>query len=276
MKQLKVKLTIVVLLLVQVLTAWAAGKPVFEVSTPLTVAVGEAFRVEFALNAKPDEDSFRAPQFEGFDVLAGPAVSTGSSIQIINGTMSKSVNCTYTFVLLPKSAGNYTIGVAEVVVDGETVRSNPQPIEVVDEGAVQSPQGSTTQRNEQRESNRSAAQSRVAEDDVLLRAVVSKQSVYKNEPLHVTYKLYTRVPFVDYSFEATPTFNGFWAQDLVNKNANAQSSRETLNGKVYESYVLGDWLLYPQQAGELRIDPMGMTIVAQVVVQSRNFDPFFG
>ena len=133
MKQLKVKLTIVVLLLVQVLTAWAAGKPVFEVSTPLTVAVGEAFRVEFALNAKPDEDSFRAPQFEGFDVLAGPAVSTGSSIQIINGTMSKSVNCTYTFVLLPKSAGNYTIGVAEVVVDGETVRSNPQPIEVVDE-----------------------------------------------------------------------------------------------------------------------------------------------
>ena len=276
MKQLKVKLTIVVLLLVQVLTAWAAGKPVFEVSTPLTVAVGEAFRVEFALNAKPDEDSFHAPQFEGFDVLAGPAVSTGSSIQIINGTMSKSMNCTYTYVLLPKSAGNYTIGVAEVVVDGETVRSNPQPIEVVDEGAVQSPQGSTTQRNEQRESNRSAAQSRVAEDDVLLRAVVSKQSVYKNEPLHVTYKLYTRVPFVAYSFEATPTFNGFWAQDLVNKNANAQSSRETLNGKVYESYVLGDWLLYPQQAGELRIDPMGMTIVAQVVVQSRNFDPFFG
>ena len=54
MKQLKVKLTIVVLLLVQVLTAWAAGKPVFEVSTPLTVAVGEAFRVEFALNAKPE------------------------------------------------------------------------------------------------------------------------------------------------------------------------------------------------------------------------------
>ena len=276
MKQLKVKLIVTVLLLVQAVVAWAASKPIFEVSTPLTVAVGEVFRVEFALNAKPDSDSFRAPTFQGFDVLAGPAVSTGSSIQVINGSVTKSVNCTYTFVLRSTTAGTYTIPVAEVMVDGELVRSNPQPIEVVDEGAVQSPQGSTAQRQGQRESNRSAAQNRVADDDVLLRAVVSKQSVYKNEPLHVTYKLYTRVPFVDYSFEATPTFNGFWAQDLTNKKTNAQSSRETLNGKVYESYVLGDWLLYPQQAGELRIDPMGMTIVAQVVVQSRNYDPFFG
>ncbi|MDO4758448.1 MAG: BatD family protein [Rikenellaceae bacterium] len=276
MKQLFVKLTMVALLLVQTLAAWAAGKPIFEVSTPLTVAVGEAFRVEFQLNAKPDKDSFQAPTFEGFDVLAGPAVSSGQSIQIINGQMTKDVNYTYTFVLLPKTAGTTTIGVAQVEVDGEVVRTNAQPIEVVDEASAPAVQGSTTEKQQQRESNQSAAQNRVAEDDVLLRAVVSKRTVYKNEPLHVTYKLYTRVPFVDYSFDATPTFNGFWAQDLVNKKTNAQSSRETYNGKVYETYVLGDWLLYPQQAGALSIDPMGMTIVAQVVVQSRNFDPFFG
>ena len=94
MKQLKVKLIVTVLLLVQAVVAWAASKPIFEVSTPLTVAVGEVFRVEFALNAKPDSDSFRAPTFQGFDVLAGPAVSTGSSIQVINGSVTKSVNCT--------------------------------------------------------------------------------------------------------------------------------------------------------------------------------------
>lgn len=276
MKRITIRILFTALLVVQTLMVWAAGKPVFEASSPLVVAVGEAFRVEFALNAKPDEDSFRAPSFEGFDVLAGPAVSTGSSIQIINGSMSKSVNCTYTFVLLPKASGNYSIGVAEVAVDGEVVRTNPLPIQIVEEGSAPAVQGSTGERQQQREQNQTTAQNRIAEDDVLLRAVVSKRSVYKNEPLHVTYKLYTRVPFVDYSFEASPTFNGFWAQDLVNKKSNAQSSRETYNGKVYESYVLGDWLLYPQQVGQLGIDPMGMTIVAQVVVQSRNYDPFFG
>ncbi len=276
MKKITIRILFTVLLVVQALSVWAAGKPVFEASSPLVVAVGEAFRVEFALNAKPDEDSFRAPSFDGFDVLAGPAVSTGSSIQIVNGSMTKSVNCTYTFVLLPKEAGNYTIGVAEVAVDGEVVRTNSLPIQIVEEGSAPAVQGSTGERRQQREQNQTTAQNRIAEDDVLLRAVVSKSTLYKNEPLHVTYKLYTRVPFVDYSFEAAPTFNGFWAQDLMSKKTNAQSSRETYNGKVYETYVLGDWLLYPQQVGQLRIDPMGMTIVAQVVVQSRNYDPFFG
>lgn len=277
---MKQKITTCILTVWMALTTlwvFGAGKPVLEVQAPLTVALGEAFRVEFALNAKPEEDTFRAPSFEGFDLLAGPAVSRGQSIQIINGSMTKSVNVTYTFVLLPKEAGNLTIGSAEVTVEGEVVRSTPQPIEIVDESkASAATQGTTTQRQQRRQDTQSDAASRVAEDDLLLRAIVSKRSVYKNEPLHVTYKLYTRVPFVDYSFEASPSFNGFWAQDLVSKKSNAQTSRETYNGKVYDTFVLGDWLLYPQQAGQLTIDPMGMTIVAQVVVQSRNPDPFFG
>lgn len=253
--------------------ALAAETPRLELSAPLTVALGKPFSVEFTLNAAPDENTFRAPSFEGFDLLAGPAVARGSSVSFINGKMSKSEQYTYTFVLLPKTAGNVTIGAAEARVDGELLRSQPQPVEVVDEGGA-APQGADARRPEREE--RQTAADRVAEDDVLLRAVVSKRTVYKNEPLHVTYKLYTRVPFVDYSFEAAPAFNGFWAQDLTRKRNNVQSNRETFNGKVYETYVLGDWLLYPQQAGTLAIEPMGMTVVAQIVVQSRNRDPFFG
>ena len=253
--------------------ALAAETPRLELSAPLTVALGKPFSVEFTLNAAPDENTFRAPSFEGFDLLAGPAVARGSSVSFINGKMSKSEQYTYTFVLLPKTAGNVTIGAAEARVDGELLRSQPQPVEVVDEGGA-APQGADARRPEREE--RQTAADRVAEDDVLLRAVVSKRTVYKNEPLHVTYKLYTRVPFVDYSFEAAPAFNGVWAQDLTRKRNNVQSNRETFNGKVYETYVLGDWLLYPQQAGTLAIEPMGMTVVAQIVVQSRNRDPFFG
>ena len=97
MRKWFVRLTLTVTLLVAVWAAYAAGKPVFEASSPLTVAVGEAFRVEFALNASPDDDTFKAPSFEGFDVLAGPAVSRGSSISIVNGSMTKSVNVFYKY-----------------------------------------------------------------------------------------------------------------------------------------------------------------------------------
>ena len=51
--------------------ASADEKVSFEVKAPMVVAKGEAVRVEFSLNASPDEGSFTAPSFEGFDVIAG-------------------------------------------------------------------------------------------------------------------------------------------------------------------------------------------------------------
>ena len=269
------KISLTGLLLLVVTTAWGAGKVSFEASSPLTVSVGEAFRVEFSLNASPDDDTFKAPLFEGFDVLAGPVLSTGSSVQIVNGSMTRSVSVTYTFVLLPQAAGNVTIGAAEVAVDGTVYRTDPLPVEIVDEGTAaqqrQSPQsgqsGTQAERSDEARSQ-SEAQSRIGKQDILLRATVSRTSVYKNEPLHV--------PVVDVSVGSMPSFNGFWSQDLTSNRTTARQGRETLNGRVYETHVVCEYLLYPQQAGTLVIDPMEMTALAQVVVQSRTADPFFG
>ena len=104
---------------------------------------------------------------------------------------------------------------------------------------------------------------------------MSRTSVYKGEPLRVTFKLYERVPVVGYNDVKFPSFNGFWAQELNTDNARRQ--RETFNGKVYETLVAKEYLLYPQQAGTLVIEPAELTAVAQVVVPGRrNVDPFFG
>lgn len=253
----------------------AAEKVTFEASSPLVVALGEAFRVEFALNAKPDDETFQAPDFEGFDVLAGPAVSQGSSIQIINGSMTKSVNYTFTYVLLPQVAGNITIGSAEIAVDGTTYRTRPLPIEVVDEGGAAAPGADNGRGEASQNEDRGAGQGQLAPDDILLRAVVSRTSVYKGEPLRVTFKLYERVNVVGYEDVKFPSFNGFWAQELNTDNVRRQ--RETFNGKVYETLVAREFLLYPQQAGTLTIDPAELTAVAQIVVRSRRpVDPFFG
>ena len=268
------KISLTALLVLAVFSAYAAEKVTFEANSPLTVAAGEPFRVEFALNAKPDDDTFKAPSFEGFDVLAGPAISQGSSVQIVNGSMTKSVSYTYTFVLLPQAAGNVTVGAAEVRVDGTTYRTRPLPVEIVNEGEgsrAQQQQGGSRRPDDAH----GDAQSQIGKDDILLRAVVSRSSVYKNEPLHVAFKLYTRVPYVNLVPESAPSFNGFWSQDLSDPNG-ARVGRETYNGKVYETRVLYDYLLYPQQVGALAIEPVEMTVVAQVVVQSRNADPFFG
>ena len=248
--------------------ASADEKVSFEVKAPMVVAKGEAVRVEFSLNASPDEGSFTAPSFEGFDVIAGPAFSQGSSIQIVNGQMTRSSNYTITYVLLPQQEGNFTIGAASVRVGKSQYKTKALPIEVVEEtpessGGQQAVQGGQSADDVQQ----------VSKDDILLRMILSRTTAFKGEPIRATLKLYYRVNLRGDNGSKFPSFNGFWAQEI---EQDAQPQRERYNGKVYETQVIKEYLLYPQQSGELTVEPAELNVVAQVLVQSANPDPFFG
>lgn len=257
----------------------APEKVSFTANAPMLVAAGEAFRVEFRLNAKPDDDTFEAPDFAGFDVIAGPSVYRGSSVQYINGSVTKTFEYTYTYVLLPQQVGAFTIAPASVVVDGERHQTQPLPVEVMQEKQQSSsPAGSSSggsgSGNQSRQNNASP-QSQVGSEDILLRTTLSRSSVYKGEPVLAAIKLYRRVSVVGLNDAKFPAFNGFWAQELNQENYPQQ--RETIDGKIYESVVLREYLLYPQQSGTITIEPAEIEAVAQVVVQNtRNRDPFFG
>ncbi|MFR9128938.1 MAG: hypothetical protein ACLVJK_02835 [Alistipes putredinis] len=84
----------------------------------------------------------------------------------------------------------------------------------------------------------------------MLRVHISKQSVFKGEPLLATFKLYRRVAIVGYEDIKFPSFNGFWTQDIDVSNAMWQ--RETLNGKVYESTVVKRVSALPAAGGYAR------------------------
>ena len=251
---------------------WAEEQVSFSLNAPMITSVGEAFRVEFELNAKPDSDSFVPPSFDNFDVLAGPSVSQGSSVQIINGEMTKSISYAITYVLLPQKAGTFTIGPATIGVKKRNYTTQRTAIEVRD-GA----QGGSAQQGNNRtqsESAESQANRTIAKDDLLLRLELSSKSVYKGEPVRAILKLYSRVNIAGSDSSKMPAFNGFWSQQV---DIEQGPFRETLNGKVYEAYNIAEYLLYPQQGGTLTIEPAELTVVAQVVVKSnRGFDPFFG
>ena len=188
MRDFIAKISLTALFVLAIFSASAAEKVTFEANSPLTVAVGEPFRVEFALNAQPEPGSFKAPSFEGFDVIAGPAFSQGSSIQIVNGQMTRSSNYTITYVLVPQGAGNVTVGAAEVTVEGTTYRTKALPIEVVEEtpessGGQQAVQGGQSADDVQQ----------VSKDDILLRMILSRTTAFKGEPIRATLKLYYRV-----------------------------------------------------------------------------------
>ena len=145
----------------------AEDKVSFTVNAPMIASVGEAFRVEFELNAKPDSDSFVPPTFENFEVLAGPSVSQGSSVQIINGQMTKSVSYAITYVLQPRKAGTFAIASATIGVKKKSYTTQRTMIEVRD-GAHS---GGATQQSSGRgysESAESRANRTIEKDDPLL------------------------------------------------------------------------------------------------------------
>lgn len=249
------------------LTAYADEQVVFQTNAPMIVGAAEAFRVEFALNAKPDDKSFVAPSFEGFNVLAGPSVSHGSSVQIINGSMTKSYNYTISYVLQADSAGNRSIGVATIGVDGKNYSTQVTPIEVRQGGEQSS--GSTSQgtRQSQEQSLEQRAAGQLAKDDLMLRLSVSRSKVYKGEAVRAMLKLYSRVNVIGSEGAKLPSFDGFWSQQL---EAEQGPFRETLNGKVYDAYNLGEYILYPQQSGKLTIESAKITIIAQMFVRNNR------
>ena len=105
------------------LFVWAAaladGTTTFEVSTPMMVATGEMFRVEFTLtNGNAENNSFKAPDFGGLDVLAGPVTSKGRSVQIVNGNRTTTTTMSISYTVVAQKEGNITIGAAEIISDG--------------------------------------------------------------------------------------------------------------------------------------------------------------
>lgn len=271
------KLFFSLLLLLSSIVAVGADDVSFEASSPRIVAVGEVFRVEFSLNASPD--GFTPPEFADFGVVAGPTTSQGQSISIVNGNMTKSVNFTYTYILQAQSEGVYTIPRAQAEVEGRSYNSNTLAIEVVSDGGGGSASASQ-QSTGSRSSTSSATQNRASlgADDILVRVTASKTNVYKGEPINVKVTLYTRVPIRGIDSPKYPSFNGFWTRDLDVERYQWNST--TLDGKAYDSRVIREYLVYPQQSGTLHIEQFSMTVLAQIVSQAPRsnsmFDNFFG
>ncbi len=249
-----------------------AQKVVFEVSAPSIVMAGEAFRVEFSVNAKPD--NFSAPAISGFEILAGPSMSQGQSIQIVNGNVTKNVNFTYTYILQAPAEGRYTIPPAEVKVDGKSYSTSPHPVEAISDSSQQGASG--TQGRNGSGNQQQATGATVSANDIFVRVSVDKTSVYKGQPLKAIFKLYSRLDLSGVESQKFPAFNGFWTQEL--NQGNQKWQQENVNGNVYSSVVLREYLLYPQQAGTLQIEQFDMTVIAQIVTQARRqsmFDDFF-
>ena len=244
----------------------------FEAKAKTPVRVGERFRMTFSVNA--EGENFMSPEFENFRVLSGPNHSSRSSIQIINGKVTRSVNYEYYYTLEATKKGTFRIEPATIEIDGDTYKSNAVKIQVVP--GQQSPSGSS-QRGTPPGAAPGSSSGSIDSDLAFLRAEVDKTSPYQGEEVIVTYKLYYRVDIADYGIAQSPSYPGCWSQDLNDDNRQSSRYTETVDGKRYYVADIFKEAIFPQRTGEITSEPMRFKIVARVRKESgdrRSRDPF--
>ena len=246
------------------------------VSAPSTVEVGGKFRVQFTVNTQ-NVSHFSAPDFKGFEVIYGPATSSQSSFQMINGRTSQSSSIIYTYVLMAESVGNFTIGSASVQADGKTVKSSPTRIRVLSGGAGGSSggnyggggNGNAGAGRQSSASEPSSSSTNISAKDLFMTATASRTTVHEQEAILLTYKIYTLVDLRELDGKL-PTLDGFQIQEIPLPRTK-EFSIEQYNGRNYRSVVWSQYLLFPQKSGKLTIP--AITYEGVVLTRNRNLDP---
>ena len=214
------------------------------------VALNERLSITFEMNV--DGDNFTPPNFEGFQVIAGPSQSVSQSWVNGRSSMTKS----FRYVLQPTKTGQLTIQHGVMNYEGRPYKTDMISINVT--GAVAKP----------KDINDTSAD---ADDNVHLVAEISKSNPYLNEPIRVVYKLYVKnnTGVNNWRELNSPKYADFWSQNIDNRNRGAQNG--TFNGEPYRYLVLREAVLYPQKTGKLDIEPLTLSIDVQLPTNRRDF-----
>ena len=243
-----------------------AGAQTLTGSAPSHVAVGEQFRLTYTVNTQ-DVSDFRAGTIpDELEVLIGPNRSMQSSYQMINGHTSSSSSITYTYIVAATANGTFTIPPAHVVVNGKTIASNPLTIKV--SGQAQGRNGGSRQQDEDGELRDAGSQ--ISGSDLFIKVSANKKRVYEQEPILLTYKVYTLVQLTQLRGDM-PDLKSFYSQE-VDLPQQKSFSVESVNGRPYRTCTWSQYVMFPQMTGKLQIP--SITFEGIVIQQNRSVDPF--
>ena len=171
-----------------------------QVNAPGSVSAGENFRVEYHVSSDDVSDvRFTGKIPDGLEEIAGPYMSTQSSYQIINGHTSSSSSARISYVFYAAKSGTFTIPAVSIRIGGKNVTSRVHQVKVIGSGGNQQQGGQVQsaprmhhpQQSQQQSDNTVATPAPANPANVFIRVTANKNTVVEQEPIKLTYKLYT-------------------------------------------------------------------------------------
>lgn len=234
-------------------------------SAPRSVEVGSKFQIEYVIDAS-DVSAFRLGNIpEGIEILYGPNQSEVSSYQYVNGHLSGSTTVTVSYVAMATRGGNFTIPPAMVVANGRRMSTESMRVRV--NGSA--PAAATAQSRGGGREEKTVGNP--GHGDLFILVSASKTHVHEQEPVMLTYKVYTTLNLTQLN-GAMPDLKGFHTQE-VKLPQQKNFHMETFRGKAYNTVTWSQYIMYPQMTGSLKIP--SITYHGIVMEEDRSEDAFF-
>ena len=285
------KHSLVLFLLFWISSSSIVAQTIIATASPTTATQGESIQLTFQWSQKGK--NFQAPDLSDFDVISGPNQS--SSVSISNGTTTASYS--YSYLIAGKKTGIFIIQPASIEIDNKIAYSKELKI-TIQQGATttkqnQSPQQaddnleeilknlSTQQQQMQdlmkqfsgidsffsQQSPIPTTNKKQKDEHVFLRSSFSTTNACIGEPIILTYKVYSAYPIHNVSQFMPPAFDGFYAT-RVDPTGTIIPTQENLDGNIYNVADFVQYILLPQQAGNLSI----LAAKTEVLCQKNNYD----
>ena len=244
-----------------------------QVQAPSHISANQQyFQVRYTIQSD-NASNFREPATSDFELLAAPGVSTYSNTSIVNGRVSSSSSTTYTLTYRAKKKGKFTLPAASVQVGGKTIRSRGVSI-TVDGTPNNAPSTGGGASSPQTSGGQTSAS--ISDKDLYVRASIDRTTVYEQEAVLLTYKFFAapHVGLNNVSLAAKPDFKGIVSQEIPIREI--QPVREQIGGRTMITGVMQQYLLFPNQAGEVTVP--SVTFDCQVIQQTAvedMIDAFF-
>ncbi|MCZ6632091.1 MAG: BatD family protein [bacterium] len=182
--------------------------------------------------------------------MIGRTSSSSTSIQIINGAMTRTKTVSYIFSLKTTREGSFVIGPARVTYRGNRYDSSPIRIEVTKASGK-----SRTRPTPSAQQHFNPSELRQLEENLFVEAIPDKQSVYVGEQVTVSYKIFTRYNLNNVHYGQVPTFTGFWVESIFEAQR-LDLKRENVEGRVFNAALLKRVALFPTTSGKQSLEQL--------------------
>jgi hypothetical protein len=226
----------------------------------MMIQQNETVELQFVIEGTTDVTAFTPPVFRNFEVVSGMNQTNGWTW--VNGALSEYVS--YSFMLRPTTKGKLPIASAIVKSKGKTYTTKPITIQVTNAVAPSVVPGNaiTEEKPDYYLAPGENAKDKIKKN-LFVKVSIDKKSCYVGEPLLATFQLFTRLES-ESKIVKRPSLNGFSVVDIAEPEAGILT-KEKVNGRIFNCYLLRKVQLFPLQAGLLSIEPMEVENIVRFI-----------